>query len=53
VSLILGVSLLDLLPNNTMSPLTWLIAGALMARVESLKASKRKILRKRLRNKIQ
>ena len=37
VSLILSISLLDLLPNNTMSPFTWLIAGALLARTESIK----------------
>lgn len=35
--LILSINLLDLLPNNTMSPMTWLIAGALLARTESLK----------------
>ncbi len=33
-SLIMGISLLDLLPNNTMTPLTWLIAGAILSRTE-------------------
>jgi hypothetical protein len=42
VSLILSISLLDLLPNNTMSPFTWLMAGALLARVESLKIQRQK-----------
>jgi len=36
ITLIMAISILDLLPNNTMSPLTWLIAGALLSRVNRL-----------------
>ena len=37
VTLLLGINVLDLLPNNTMTPWTWLMAGALLSRAESLK----------------
>jgi len=40
-SLIMGVSLLDLLPNNTMTPLTWLMAGAILSRTDYLKQTAR------------
>jgi hypothetical protein len=35
--LVLGANLLDLIPNSGLSPVTWLIAGALMGRVELAK----------------
>ena len=35
ITLILGINELDLLPNNSMSPWTWLIAGALLGRMNS------------------
>jgi len=41
VALILGINVLDLVPNNPMSPWTWLVAGALMGRYEQLLYSKR------------
>ncbi len=41
VNLVLAISLLDLLPNNTMSPFTWLLAGAILARLETLKLKRR------------
>jgi len=36
VALILAVNLLDLLPNDTLIPFTWLMAGALLGYAESL-----------------
>jgi len=36
LALILAVNLVDLLPNATLVPLTWLIAGALLGHAESL-----------------
>jgi hypothetical protein len=37
LSLILAVNMFDLLPNDTLTPLTWLVAGALLGRSEELK----------------
>ena len=37
LSLILAVNMLDLLPNATLIPLTWLIAGALLGQVEEMR----------------
>ncbi|WP_404361156.1 hypothetical protein [Methylotuvimicrobium sp. KM1] len=36
IALILGINLLDLIPNNTMIPWTWLVAGALLGRYEQV-----------------
>lgn len=36
LTLILGVTLLDMLPNNPMSPWTWLLAGALLGRSDQV-----------------
>jgi hypothetical protein len=41
VALIFGANLLDLLPNNTLVPLTWLVAGALTGWAEQLAADRR------------
>ncbi|OAI11984.1 hypothetical protein A1359_14235 [Methylomonas lenta] len=41
VALILGINVLDLVPNNPMSPWTWLVAGALLGRYEQLLYIKR------------
>lgn len=38
LTLILAISLVDLLPNSTLRPWTWLIAGALLGRAEALLA---------------
>ncbi len=35
-AVILGVNMLDLIPNATLTPLTWLFAGALLAQAERL-----------------
>jgi hypothetical protein len=37
MSLILAINMFDLLPNDTLTPLTWLVAGALLGRSEELK----------------
>lgn len=39
LALIYGANLLDLLPNATLVPLTWLIGGALLGQAEALRAS--------------
>jgi hypothetical protein len=44
LSMILAVNLLDLLPNSSLTPLTWLIAGALIAR--NPKSGARRLLKK-------
>lgn len=36
LTLILGINVLDLLPNNSMSPWTWLLAGALLGRTQQV-----------------
>lgn len=41
LSLILAVNLLDLLPNSSLSPLTWLMAGALVAGIRQRGPSRR------------
>ena len=41
LALILGVNMLDLLPNATLIPFTWLLAGALLGHGEAVIARKR------------
>jgi hypothetical protein len=48
VTLILAINLIDLLPNSSLRPWTWLLAGALMGRAEALRALARKS--RKLRN---
>jgi len=38
INLLLAISIFDLLPNASVSPWTWLLAGALLGRVEKIKA---------------
>lgn len=40
VALIYGANLLDLLPNATLVPLTWLVGGALLGQAEALRAAR-------------
>lgn len=47
--LILAVNLLDMLPNGTLVPLTWLIAGALLGRAEQMKSTSKARRDERLR----
>jgi len=42
LALIVAISMIDLLPNSTISPWTWLLAGALMGRTETLRAGSRR-----------
>jgi len=42
MSLILAINVFDLLPNDTLTPLTWLVAGALLGRAEELEQQLRK-----------
>lgn len=37
VGVVLAVNLVDLLPNATISPVTWLLSGAMLGRLESLR----------------
>lgn len=36
MALILGVNMIDLLPNSSLTPITWLMAGAMLGHVEAL-----------------
>ncbi|MDO9526790.1 MAG: hypothetical protein Q7J57_14835 [Gemmobacter sp.] len=40
LALIHGVNMIDMLPNGTLTPLTWLIAGALLGHAEALAAQR-------------
>jgi len=40
-TLILAIGILDLLPNNTMTPLTWLMAGALLGRTQQIEIERK------------
>lgn len=42
ISLILAANLVDLLPNDTLIPFTWLMAGALLGRAEAMAMARRK-----------
>lgn len=41
MALILGINMVDMLPNATLTPLTWLFAGALLGHAERLAAERR------------
>ncbi|MFN3644907.1 MAG: hypothetical protein ACK4S2_00090 [Gemmobacter sp.] len=41
LAVIHGVNMVDMLPNATLTPLTWLIAGALLGHAEALAAERR------------
>ena len=41
LALMLAANLLDLLPNATLEPLTWLMAGALLGQAEILRQERR------------
>ena len=41
LALILAINMIDLLPNATLTPWTWLLAGALLGRAEVLGACAR------------
>ena len=43
LALILAISLVDLLPNSSLSPWTCLLAGALLGRTEALRVTKRQL----------
>lgn len=47
MALILGANMVDLLPNATLTPFTWLLAGALLGRVEALVVETPRILQVR------
>lgn len=47
LALIIATNVVDLLPNATISPWTWLLAGALLGRVESIWASARRQIQSR------
>lgn len=41
IALIVAINVVDLLPNSSISPWTWLLAGALLGRAEALRAARR------------
>jgi hypothetical protein len=41
LALIVSINIVDLLPNSTISPWTWLLVGALLGRAEALRAAGR------------
>lgn len=43
LSLILAINILDMIPNATLTPLTWLIAGALTGYAEALRSERLKL----------
>ena len=45
LALIIAVTMIDLLPNASLSPWTWLLAGALLGRTETLRSAARQSLR--------
>ncbi|MCU0815777.1 MAG: hypothetical protein MUF74_04645 [Cypionkella sp.] len=45
LALILAANLFDLLPNDTIIPFTWLLAGAMLGHAEALAAARRKAAR--------
>ncbi|SEP95388.1 hypothetical protein [Thalassovita taeanensis] len=49
LSLLLAVNMVDLLPNATLTPLTWLIAGALLGYAETAKPAE-KVAKMKLRS---
>jgi hypothetical protein len=49
LTIVLAVNILDLVPNASISPWTWLIAGALLGRTEALR---RAAVRKRITHKL-
>ncbi|MCL4676893.1 MAG: hypothetical protein KJZ59_13005 [Pararhodobacter sp.] len=50
LALILAVNLVDLLPNATLIPMTWLIAGALLGYAETLHVTTEEARRARMRH---
>lgn len=44
LTLLFGIELIDLLPNNTMTPWTWLIAGMLIGRSEQILSERKMVL---------
>jgi len=44
INLLLAISIVDLLPNSSVSPWTWLLAGALIGRSENIKLKRRNSL---------
>lgn len=49
LALILAVNMLDMLPNATLIPFTWLIAGALLGYAEAMKRATDAVQRDSLR----
>ena len=43
LALIIGISMIDMLPNSSLSPWTWLLAGALLGRAEALRGAARQL----------
>ncbi len=41
MALLMAISVVDLLPNSTVAPWTWLMAGALLGRVDEIKSNAR------------
>ena len=46
LALIIAINMIDLLPNASLSPWTWLLAGALLGRAEALRGAARQLRRR-------
>jgi hypothetical protein len=46
LALIVAINMIDLLPNESLSPWTWLLAGSLLGRAESLRDSALRLRRR-------
>ena len=40
MALMLGINMIDLIPNATLTPLTWLLAGAILGYAEAFSTQK-------------
>jgi hypothetical protein len=49
LALIVALTVVEQIPNASISPWSWLLAGALLARTETLRSSQRQIVRPRTR----
>jgi hypothetical protein len=48
LALILAINVVDMLPNSALTPLTWLICGALLGRAEDLRAAVRRLTKSKV-----
>ncbi len=44
LALLLGINMVDLLPNATITPITWMLAGSLLGHAERLRVARRRLV---------